>query len=82
MVLFRIGRLTTSLELVADRVKKEHLSDLTAMFGPNGDLYLVHMRFEEDFSGKVNLLINYEKMLDQAWMKHVSFGTVHVSKQA
>lgn len=35
---------TTSLELVSDRAKEERLADETAVFGPNGDLYLVHIR--------------------------------------
>jgi hypothetical protein len=38
---------TTSLELVADRAKKEGLGDPTAVFGPNGDLYFVHIRQNE-----------------------------------
>jgi hypothetical protein len=38
---------TTSLELVADRVKKEGFGDPTAVFGPNGDLYFVYMRMND-----------------------------------
>ncbi len=37
---------TTSLELVADGAKKESLGDPTAVFGPDGDLYFVHMRMD------------------------------------
>lgn len=38
----------TSLELVADRVhKSESLGDPTAAFGPDGELYLVHMRTDD-----------------------------------
>jgi hypothetical protein len=37
----------TSLELVADQKIKEHLGDPTAVFGPDGELYFVHMRTNE-----------------------------------
>jgi hypothetical protein len=38
----------TSLERIADPQKKERLVDQTAAFGPDGELYLVHMRTEDD----------------------------------
>ncbi len=43
----------TSLELVADRAKKESLGDPTAVFGPDGDLYFVHMRTDTTKPGSL-----------------------------
>ena len=34
----------TSLELIPSQAKKERLTDQTAAFGPDGDLYVVHIR--------------------------------------
>jgi hypothetical protein len=38
---------STSLELIADREKRECLNDPTAAFGPDSDLYVVHMRLDD-----------------------------------
>lgn len=38
----------TSLQLLADQAKKESLADPTATFGPDGDLYFVHMRKKDE----------------------------------
>jgi hypothetical protein len=46
---------TTSLELVSDQVKKERLLDQTAVFGPDGDLYFVHMRLDDAKAGPESL---------------------------
>lgn len=42
---------TTSLELVSDQMNKERLADQSAVFGLNGDLYLVHMRMDDAKGG-------------------------------